>query len=439
MGDHSQDKNHSIQNLRAFLQRRRPERTGPYTAVSLFSGAGISDMGYELAGFRFIVQSEINSKRARLGNDNFPSSNWIVEDILQASDQIIKTYKEQTTDRLTLLTATPPCQGMSSLNPTRGKRKTPIARLQEGKNKLLLEIVPVAKALAPRIIIAENVRPMLTLHVTSGSGEVRLIDVLRNELPDYEVFEGIVDMADYGIPQIRKRAIVVAINKREKWLDQFTSKEKRPWPNPTHSQSPEDGKLGWITIREWFEFMQYPPLDSQTIDQAHNGHRLHFVPHYDNDRYLLINHIPPYSGRSGYQNDVCPECSFTPVPEDQALCPTCGAVMRNRPIVTDDGTTRLIKGFRSSYRRMDPSKPAYTITTNSSHIGSDYKIHPWENRVLSTLECSDLQTVPRFYDWSDAFNAGWPYLIRNVLGEALPSYFTYLHGQMLANLLSTSR
>ena len=439
MDDHSQDKNQSIQKLWSFLQRRHPDRTRSHTAVSLFSGAGISDMGYELAGFRFVVQSEINPKRARLGADNFPSSNWIVGDVQQVSDEIINTYNKQTTSPLTLLTATPPCQGMSSLNPTRGKRKTTAAKLQEGKNKLLLEMVPVVKALAPRIIIAENVRPMLTLRVASGGGEARLIDVLRNELPDYEVFEGIVDMADYGIPQTRKRAIIVAINKTETWLDQFTCKEQAPWPNPTHSQSPEDGKLDWITIREWFEFMQYPPLDSQSVNQAHNGHRLHFVPHYDDDRYLLIRHIPPYSGRSGYQNDVCPECSFTPVPEDQALCPNCDAVMRNRPIVTDNGTTRLIKGFRSSYRRMAPSRPAYTITTNSSHIGSDYKIHPWENRVLSMLECSDLQTVPRFYDWSDAFNAGWPFRIRNVLGEALPSYFTYLHGRMLANLLFTSR
>ncbi len=436
MNDHSKNKYHSIQYLHAFLQQYRPERTGSHTAVSLFSGAGISDIGYELAGFKFFVQSEINPKRARLGADNFPSSNWIVGDVLQESDNIIKTYKEQTADQLTLLTATPPCQGMSSLNPTRGKRKTPVAKSKEAKNKLLLGIVPIAKELTPRIIIAENVRPILTLHVTSEHKETRLIDVFRTELPSYEVFEGIVDMADYGIPQTRRRAIIVAINRKEKWLDQFTTKKRLPWPNPTHGQLPDKGRLSWITIKEWFEFMQYPHLDSQSADLARNGHRLHYVPHYEEDRYQLISQIPPNSGLNGYQNNVCPECSYTPVPEDQVLCPMCGAVMRNRPIVTEDGIPRLIKGFKSSYRRMDPSKPAYTITTNSSHIGSDYKIHPWENRVLSALECSDLQTVPRFYDWSDAFNSGWPFQIRKVLGEALPSYFTYLHGRMLAQLLS---
>ena len=88
---------------------------------------------------------------------------------------------------------------------------------------------------------------------------------------------------------------------------------------------------------------------------------------------------------------------------------------------------------------MSPGRPAYTITTNSSHIGSDFKIHPWENRVLSILECADLQTVPRFYDWTRAKENRTLYLIRNLIGEAFPTYFTYLHGQVLAKLLSDSQ
>ena len=110
--------------------------------------------------------------------------------------------------------------------------------------------------------------------------------------------------------------------------------------------------------------------------------------------------------------------------------------MYNRPYVERDGLPSLIKGFKSSYRRMSPGRPAYTITTNSSHIGSDFKIHPWENRVLSVLECADLQTVPRFYDWTRATKERTVYLIRNLIGEAFPPYFTYLHGQVLDELLS---
>jgi len=110
--------------------------------------------------------------------------------------------------------------------------------------------------------------------------------------------------------------------------------------------------------------------------------------------------------------------------------------MRNRPLVINArGSARLIKGFASSYRRMFPDRPSATITTNSSHVGSDFKIHPWEHRVLSALECADLQTVPRYFDWSEALKAKKPYLVRQLVGESFPPYFTYLHGKVIRQLL----
>lgn len=75
------------------------------------------------------------------------------------------------------------------------------------------------------------------------------------------------------------------------------------------------------------------------------------------------------------------------------------------------------------------------MTTNSSHVGSDIKIHPWEHRVLSILECADLQTVPRSFDWSIAFEKRRHYLVRNLIGEAFPPYFTFLHGLLLIKLM----
>ena len=154
---------------------------------------------------------------------------------------------------------------------------------------------------------------------------------------------------------------------------------------------------------------------------------------------MQISQIPPNSGRSAYENDVCPSCKQQEVDISKILCPSCGGVMRNRPYVKREGGPSLIRGFKSSYRRMSPGRPAYTITTNSSHIGSDFKIHPWENRVLSILECADLQTVPRFYNWTRAKDNRTLYLIRNLIGEAFPTYFTYLHGLVLAELLSGSQ
>jgi DNA (cytosine-5)-methyltransferase 1 len=96
---------------------------------------------------------------------------------------------------------------MSSSNPSRGKRQTPKAKLLEGKNRLLLEISPIARALRPRIIVVENVRQLLTLTVTHNGAERRAVELLRSKLRGYTVFEGVVNVADYGVPQDRRRAL----------------------------------------------------------------------------------------------------------------------------------------------------------------------------------------------------------------------------------------
>ena len=424
--------------IRDFVLRDRPDTEVPLTAVSLFSGAGLSDLGYEMAGFRFVVQVEMDRKRAAIGAANFPGSAWLTRDACGSADEVADAYRRDTSRRLDLLVATPPCQGMSSSNPSRGKRRSARAQELEAKNRLMLEVIPVAQKLRPRVIVAENVRPVLTLNVEYEGANRTVIDHINHHLADYDVFPGVVNVADYGVPQVRKRALVVAIHRDEPWLADMSSRKQTPLPSPTHSERPTNGELPWVSIRQWLQLMEYDHLDAKSKESARGEHWLHFVPSYGSDRYMQVSQIPPNSGRSAFDNDECTSCGMEQIARELVLCPSCDAVMRNRPYVERDGQPALIKGFKSSYRRMRPERPSYTITTNSSHIGSDFKIHPWENRVLSILECADLQTLPRFYDWTRAKENRTLYLIRNLVGEAFPTYFTYLHGQVLAALLSGS-
>ena len=414
------------------LRKARPTPAERGTAVSLFSGAGLSDMGYHLAGFRFVVQVEADPQRAAIGADNFPGSEWLARDVRRSVDEVAAAYLRSDSVRLDLLTATPPCQGMSTSNPSRGKRRTPQADALEEKNRLILEVAPIAESLEPRVIVAENVRQILTLAVTRSGTRQRVVDILSDSLPDYQVFHGVVNVADYGVAQSRKRALVVAVHKNEPWLEQMQRMGRLPWPAPA-CKGPQ------ASIKDWLNSIRYQPLDAASKSHAEGNDPLHYVPAYGEDRYLQVSQIPPHSGRSAYENDTCPSCGHCPVEAGLASCSSCGELMRNRPYVTRDGRTQLIKGFHSSYRRMSSNRPASTITTNSSHVGSDFKIHPWENRVLSILECADLQTVPRFYDWSRAKESGTRYLIRKLVGEAFPTYFTYLHGRVLADLLSNPK
>ncbi len=84
---------------------------------------------------------------------------------------------------------------------------------------------------------------------------------------------------------------------------------------------------------------------------------------------------------------------------------------------------------------MPSDLPVTTITTNSNHFGSDNKIHPWQNRVLSLREVADHQTIPRtflFHNGTEAFQSE---VARIAVGEAIPPWFTYALGRRLYALI----
>jgi DNA (cytosine-5)-methyltransferase 1 len=84
---------------------------------------------------------------------------------------------------------------------------------------------------------------------------------------------------------------------------------------------------------------------------------------------------------------------------------------------------------------MSAEEPASTVTTASGHLGSDTTIHPWENRVLSTLECALLQTFPSSFHWGNALEQWGHTNVRAMIGEAVPPLFTRKHGKILSQLL----
>jgi DNA (cytosine-5)-methyltransferase 1 len=412
-------------------------------AVSLFSGAGISDYGYLLAGYRFRVQVERDPRRAALGQANFPGSRWLTGDVRQLHDKIVSAFEETSRGRpLALLVATPPCQGMSTSNASRGKRQTEAAKIHEDKNRLALEAAHLCRRLRPFVLVMENVRQIRTLNVSTPTGEQRFLDLIKRAVGDeYLIMDTSLNVADYGIPQNRYRAVIVAVRKDKLQTSKRIGGVPAFWPEATHGTISTLKKH--MSIGRWLRLMRYRPLDSSAKEKAKSADPLHFVPVYRRERYRLIADIPPNSGLSAYDNSCCPTCNDPDQPRDRAACMSCGSVLFNRPVINTADGPRLIKGFKSSYRRMLPSQPAPTVTTASGHIGSDTKIHPWENRLLSIKEYADLQTVPRSYDWTPALhpsNGKRLYnVIRDVIGEAFPPYFTYLHGKHIRNLLKVGR
>lgn len=410
------------------------------TAVSLFSNCGAGDVGFAEAGFEFRVVAEIDRRRLRVAGLNHRGAAAVWGDLRETWEEVVAQFRAMSDHRPDLLAACPPCQGMSTARRDRGPDHDAEAGARDGRNLLVLPIARVAEALEPRAIVVENVPAFLTRqvpHPETGEGvsAARLLVSLLED--DYEVFPFLTDLADYGVPQHRKRAFLTFIRRDEPCVSRFSKEGVTPYPRPTHG--PDHGDEP-VSLREALDELQVASLDAGSSEAATSDDELHSVPVWPERLYRMVAEIPEDSGASAWENEVCVVCGDVDVGADDAVCPECGDPLP-RPVVQEEDSWRLVKGYRSSsYRRMDPERPATTVTTANGRIGSSSTIHPSENRVLSAKECAHLQTLPEDFDWGDSpldhigVNA-----LRAMIGEAVPPQFTEEHGSVITACLDDDR
>jgi DNA (cytosine-5)-methyltransferase 1 len=327
---------------------------------------------------------------------------------------------------------------MSSARSGKGSHDDAEAGSKDERNLLVTVIANVALKLMPSLIVVENVPAFFTrkVHHPKDKKPVSAANYLVTSLADhYVAFPMVADLCDFGIPQSRNRAFLTFARKDLPGLKELLRIGRAPFPRATHA--PDNGNAMPVSLADALAAFALPALDAATADtaQAAQYAGFHSVPVWDERMYAMVAAIPSGTGRSAWDNDVCRQCGpVTAVPET-VTCPKCSEPLL-RPIVQeDDGSYRLVKGFKSSYRRMYADRPAATVTTASGHIGSDYTIHPTQNRLLSPLECSLLQTFPSDFKWGDALKNLGHTNVREMIGEAVPPAFTKLHGDVLHGIL----
>lgn len=410
-----------------------------FKAVSLFSNCGAGDIGYRQAGFNFEVMAELEPSRLEVCLLNHPGATGVSGDIRETWKKVIAEYRKRAGDeRPALLCACPPCQGMSSARAGKGHHDDAIAGSKDDRNLLVTVVVKVAKKLKPSLIVVENVPAFFSrkVHHPTDYMPVSAANYLITELSnEYLAFPLITDLCDFGIPQSRNRAFLTLVRKDVAGLADMIKYGCAPFPVASHCQVTTN--LRPISIGEALLSYGLPPLDASDPIKAnavqYGG--FHGVPVWNPRVYSMVAAIPFNSGRSAWQNDVCLHCNINVAQNDAVKCPACDSILP-RPIVQEkNGGVRLVRGFKSSYRRMPSDRPAATITTASGHIGSDYTIHPSENRLLSPLECALIQTFPNDFRWGDAITKIGTTHVREMIGEAVPPKFTRAHGEILMSVL----
>lgn len=263
------------------------------------------------------------------------------------------------------LLATPPCQGMSIA----GKMMQ-----DDERNRLIIQVVEFIKIVQPDNIIIENVPGILNFSILLNNESVKIVEYIEQELSRFGYFINyqILDAADYDTPQFRKRAIFL-ISRISKW--QFPEKKRR------------------ITTKE--AIGDLPSLESGQSSHIKN----HYAKKHNENHVLWMKYTP--TGKTALDNEV-----YFP---------------------KKDG--RKIRGFKTTYKRIDWDKPAPTITMCNGAISSQNNVHPGrirddgtysDARVLTILELQRLMGLPD--DWNIP-NWVSDNLIRKVIGEGFPPKF----------------
>lgn len=175
-----------------------------YKVVSLFSGCGGADLGmsgdfiynnkyYEKLPFDFTFACDIDSKALNTYSRNLKADRIVCDDVCNIENSFIPNHD--------VLVGGFPCQSFSTVNPT----KNPF----DDRAKLYKQMLRIAKAKMPKVVIGENVKGLMTLH----KGEILKKICSDFNSIGYTVYTKLFNVANFGVPQKRERLIIVCIRK----------------------------------------------------------------------------------------------------------------------------------------------------------------------------------------------------------------------------------
>lgn len=186
------------------------------TYISLFSSAGVGCYGFKQNNFECIATNEIIPRRLdiqRFNNKCRYESGYICDDITLPETKAkisaeIERWKKLGNDRVDVLIATPPCQGMSVAN--HKKADDEIVR-----NSLVVESVMIVKSINPRFFIFENVPAFMKTGCTAPDGSIKAIgDMIEEELGgNYVITSRVLNFKNYGSNSSRTRTVVIGVHK----------------------------------------------------------------------------------------------------------------------------------------------------------------------------------------------------------------------------------
>ena len=319
-------------------------------AIDLFCGCGGLTQGLTDAGFQVLGAVDIDALSCHTYQVNHPNTRVWHQDIRTLKPSVVLETLKLEPGQLDLLAGCPPCQGFSSLRTRNGA-----VSIEDPRNDLISQLLRFALVLRPRAIMMENVPGL--------EDEPRFAALIcQLEKLGYRGNARILNAADYGVPQRRRRLVYLA-------------------------------GLGRAV----------------PVAAGHAPHRT---------VRDALGHLPP-AGRSQDRLHDWPERRS---PEVQALIrsiPKDGGSRTDLSATAQLACHRRCSGFRDVYGRMAWDQVAPTITSGCTNPSKGRFLHPREHRAITLREAALLQGFPETYQ----FPKGGKGMIATMIGNALPPPF----------------
>lgn len=370
-----------------------------YLLVDLFAGCGGLSTGMEQAGFtpwfvNEIVPTFCNTYKC---NHKLPDSHYYIGDINELNKNLDK-YQDLLSN-ITLVCGGPPCQGFSTANRQR--------IIDDPRNNLYKAYLHFLSVVRPKFFVMENVRGM-----SNKIDEIK--QNFKEYLGDEYQFEAaVLEAQDYGVPQNRKRLIMIGnrmgINpslifeeiyklKRDAFvlkdalegLPELASKEEK-------GRTDIENSVSGFTVRDF----EYPKTEFYKFinGKRHIGKLYNHKNRYNNPRDIEIFRRLPQGGNS--------------------LHPCIADIM---PYTRRNGI------FKDKYYKLEENKICKTITSHMKYDCNMY-IHPWQARGLSPREAARIQTFPDDYvltgpqnSWYAQVGNAVPVKLAKAIGEAIMKF-----------------
>lgn len=400
-----------------------------YTVIDLFAGAGGLSLGLYQAGWNGLFAIEknpfafetlkfnlIDNKKHFSWPEWLPQTSHDINEVLNKYPQQLKLLR----GKVDLVAGGPPCQGFSMA----GKRVE-----EDVRNQLVFSYIEFIKLVKPKMILFENVKGFTYAFdkKTDSTAEPYSHKVIRGlERLGYNVKPHVFDFSNYGVPQRRKRFILVGTLKKIGSPDNFEQllKEKRD------SFLAGKGLKATVTLQEAISDLLRSNGEAPTPDRKG----------FNSGKYgegKLTNYEKLMRGNYPKSHDVPDSHSFAKHTAEKLNCYKrllAEYSLRGKRV---DGKEREKWGIKQrGITVLDPDAVSPTITGQPD----DY-LHYLEPRIMTVRECARIQSFPDWYEIKKKYTTGGQMRKIEVprysqIGNAIPPLFAELAGNVLKEMLN---